>query len=232
MYTDHRTFNERHSALAMRASILDHLKMMPAVAFILMGLVSAFGGWSVVDGAPDNDPKTTVMSTVTQATGILQDRRTPQAVRRRQLIQVVAGHFSFSDMARSSLGYHWRQLTSDQQQRFVQLFTAFLENAYLNKLEDYSGQKIAFVGETSTSPGDSEVNTAVIQSNDDQRIRIDYLLKQDGGDWKVYDVTVDNISIMANYRNQFNRIINEQGFDALLKEMQSKQQELVASLGK
>jgi phospholipid transport system substrate-binding protein len=111
-------------------------------------------------------------------------------------------------------------------------FTAFLENAYLNKLENYSGQKIAFVGETSASSGDSQVNTAVTQPNNNQQIRIDYLLKQDGGDWKVYDVTVDNISIMANYRNQFNRVINEQGFDALLKEMQSKQQDLVTSLGK
>jgi len=231
MPRNHSKSSEQHSVLSMLSSTLD-LKMMPVFAFVLVGLVSTFAGWSVADGAPDNDPKATVMSTVTQATEILQNRRTSQAVRRQQLIHVVAGHFSFSDMARSSLGYHWRQLTSDQQQRFVQLFTAFLENAYLNKLENYSGQKIAFLGETSTGPGDSEVNTAVIQPNNDQRIRIDYLLKQDGGDWKVYDVTVDNISIMANYRNQFNRVINEQGFDALLKEMQSKQQELVASLGK
>src|ERR1700691_2181095 len=202
MPTNYSTFSGRHSLLSMLASTLDHLKMMPVLAVILVGLVSTFGGWSVANGTPDSDPKATVISTVTQATDILQDRRTPQAVRRRQLIQVVAGHFSFSDMARSSLGYHWRQLTSDQQQRFVQLFTAFLENAYLNKLENYSGQKIAFVGETSASPGDSQVNTAVTQPNNNQQIRIDYLLKQDGGDWKVYDVTVDNISIMANYRNK------------------------------
>ena len=72
----------------------------------------------------------------------------------------------------------------------------------------------------------------MIQPDRDQPIRLDYRLKQDGGDWKVYDVTVDNISIMANYRNQFDRVINHQGFDALMKQMQSKQQELVASLGK
>jgi len=209
-----------------------HFRTMPVLAFILVGLVGTLAAPSVARGTPDNDPKTTVMSTVAQATDILKNHQAPQAVRRRELIQTIAGHFDFTDMARSSLGYHWRQLAADQQQRFVRLFTAFLEDAYLNKLENYSGQKIEFVAETSTGPGDSQVSTKVIQPDRDQPIRLDYRLKQDGGDWKVYDVTVDNISIMANYRNQFDRVINHQGFDALMKQMQSKQQELVASLGK
>ncbi len=72
----------------------------------------------------------------------------------------------------------------------------------------------------------------MIQPNGGEPITVDYRLKQDSGAWKVYDVTVDNISITANYRNQFNRVINNQGFDALMKEMQTKQQELIASLGK
>ena len=72
----------------------------------------------------------------------------------------------------------------------------------------------------------------MIQPNGGEPITVDYRLKQDGGAWKVYDVTVDNISITANYRNQFNRVINNQGFDALMKEMQTKQQELIASLGR
>src|SRR5271170_3956207 len=106
MPRNHSKSSEQHSVLSMLSSTLD-LKMMPVFAFVLVGLVSTFAGWSVADGAPDNDPKATVMSTVTQATEILQNRRTSQAVRRQQLIHVVAGHFSFSDMARSSLGYHW-----------------------------------------------------------------------------------------------------------------------------
>ncbi len=63
-------------------------------------------------------------------------------------------------------------------------------------------------------------------------IHLDYQLKQENQDWKVYDVAVDNISITANYRNQFNRVINDQGFDALLSQVKDKQQELMASLGK
>jgi phospholipid transport system substrate-binding protein len=72
----------------------------------------------------------------------------------------------------------------------------------------------------------------VLQPERGQPISLSYRLKQETGDWKVYDVTVDNISITANYRNQFNRVINSQGFDALMNEMRTKQQELIASLGK
>jgi phospholipid transport system substrate-binding protein len=187
---------------------------------------------SVVHGAIGSDAMTTVRGTVSQVLNILNDHQSSQAERRRKLIAVVAGHFDFADMARSSLGVHWRQLTPDQQQRFVRLFTAFMEDAYLNKIEGYSGQKIEFVGETSNGPTDSQVNSRVIQPNGQDPITVDYRLKQDSGAWRVYDVTVDNISITANYRNQFNRVINNQGFDALMKEMQTKQQELIASLGK
>jgi phospholipid transport system substrate-binding protein len=187
---------------------------------------------SVVHGAIGSDAMATVRGTVGRVLNILNDHQSSQAERRRKLIAVVAGHFDFADMARSSLGVHWRQLTPDQQQRFVQLFTAFMEDAYLNKIEGYSGQKIEFVGETSNGPANSQVNSRVIQPNGQDPITVDYRLKQDSGAWRVYDVTVDNISITANYRNQFNRVINNQGFDALMKEMQTKQQELIASLGK
>ncbi len=202
------------------------------VGFVFIIAVCVLNRASVVHGAIGSDAMTTVRGTVSQVLNILSDHQGSREERRRRLIAVVAGHFDFADMARSSLGYHWRQLTPDQQGRFVQLFTAFMEDAYLNKIEGYSGQKIEFVGETSNGPADSQVNSRVIQPNGGEPITVDYRLKQDSGAWKVYDVTVDNISITANYRNQFNRVINNQGFDALMKEMQTKQQELIASLGK
>jgi len=202
------------------------------LGFVLTTAICVLNRASVVHGAIGSDAMTTVKGTVSQVLNILSDHQSSQAERRRKLIAVVAGHFDFADMARSSLGYHWRQLTPDQQQRFVHLFTAFMEDAYLSKIEGYSGQRVEFVGEISNGPGDSQVNSRVIQANGEEPITVDYRLKQDSGAWKVYDVTVDNISITANYRNQFNRVINNQGFEALMKEMQTKQQELIASLGK
>jgi phospholipid transport system substrate-binding protein len=201
------------------------------IALIVAGSTSAFATAEGSEGGP-NKPEALVMGTVTQAIQILGDHQISREARRQRLIHLVAGHFDFADMARSSLGYHWRQLTPDQRQRFVQLFTAFIEDAYLSKLEGYSNQKIKFVDTASNGPGDSEVKTLVVQPNSDGPIRLDYRLKQERGTWKVYDVTVDGISITANYRNQFNHVINSQGFDVLMKKMQSKQQELLASLGK
>jgi len=173
-----------------------------------------------------------VMNTVAQAVEVLADHRMPQEERRQKLIEAVAGHFDFADMARLSLGYHWRQLTPDQQQRFVQLFTDFIEDAYLNKLDEYQGQKIKYLESPALGQDRAEVKTLVIQPNEQEPIHLDYQLKRDGGDWKVYDVTVDNISITANYRNQFNHVINNQGFNALINAMQAKRQELLESLGK
>jgi phospholipid transport system substrate-binding protein len=180
-------------------------------------------------GAVTSDPMGTVKSTVNQVVGVLQDRSAPQEARRERLLQAVAGRFDFADMARQTLGVHWKDLTPGQQQEFVPLFTAFMEDAYLSKIEDYSGQTINFLRQSSDGSGYAQVTTSVTQP-DKQAVRVDYRLKQDGGDWKVYDVAVDDISITANYRNQFNRVINSQGYDALVNTMRSKQQELQNSL--
>ena len=192
-----------------------------AIAIVMTAAVYAHG-------ATGGDPMSMVKSTVSQVIGVLNDKQTPQAERRQRLVQLVAGHFDFSDMARDTLGVHWAQLSPEQRQQFVPLFTSFMEDAYLGKIESYSGQPIEFIRENSNGPNDAEVSSKVKQ--DDQEIRIDYRLKQEGGEWKVYDVTVDDISITANYRNQFNRVINNQGYDALVNAMRTKERELNQSL--
>jgi phospholipid transport system substrate-binding protein len=180
----------------------------------------------------NNDPRAVVKSTVDQAIQILKQRELPQSVRRAKLIDLVQGHFDFNDMSRSALGYHWKELSAQQRQQFAPLFQAFLEDAYLSKIDKYSGQQVRFLGKSSDGNGGAEVKTDIAPQEGAQAVSIVYLLKLENGEWKVYDVTVDNISITANYRNQFNRVINNQGFDALISEMQDKQQELLASLGK
>jgi phospholipid transport system substrate-binding protein len=181
--------------------------------------------------ADQGDAMALVKNTVNQAVDVLKDHQTPTDARRRKLLQIVAGHFDFADMARSSLGAHWRTLKPEQREQFVPLYTAFMEDVYLSKLEGYSGQKIEFLNQSSDGPGYAQVNTRAVNTGGGSPIQINYRLRQEGGDWKVYDVTVEGISITANYRNQFNRVINGEGFDSLMSKMKSKQQELAASLG-
>jgi phospholipid transport system substrate-binding protein len=182
--------------------------------------------------ATTGDPASIVKGTVGQVLQVLSDKQMSQEARQRKVLEIVAGRFDFADMARSSLGYNWKKLSPTQQQQFVPLFTAFMEDAYLNKIDNYSGQQVQYLGQTSALADTAEVKTVVqpVESSDPP-IHINYLLKPSGGEWKVYDVTVDDISITANYRNQFNRMIDEKGFDGLMSAMREKQQELRQSIG-
>ena len=185
---------------------------------------------SSVAHAATDDAMTLVKDTVKNVLGVVQDHRAPEEMRRQRLIQLVSGEIDFADMVRSTMGYHWRQLTAEQRERFVPLFAAFMEDAFVAKVESYSGQKIEFLGETHEGSDFSQVNTQITQPDNSGPTRINYRLRKENAEWKVYDVTVEDISIMANYRNQFNRVINNQGVDVLMNEMQNKQRQLTASL--
>ena len=172
----------------------------------------------------------TVNQVVNTTLPVLRDKHTPLPQRRRQLQTLLERHFDFADMGRIALGYHWRELNATQRSQFSQLFTAFIENAYLSKIQDYTGQDVAVLGQNSEGQGFARVRSQIIQPGK-QPIKVDYLLRDMDGDWRIYDVTVDAISIVANYRNQFNRVINDQGFDKLMADMRAKQQQLQASMG-
>ena len=161
---------------------------------------------------------------------IMANKSAPVQERRRQLREAIENEFDFTEMSKSALGYHWRTLNGNQRSQFTQLFTAFIEDAYLSKIQDYSGQQVQFQGQSPLGQGYSQINTVIVQPGKSP-IAVNYLLLQKAGSWKIYDVTVDAISIIANYRNQFNRVINEKGFDQLMADLQAKQQELASLLG-
>ena len=175
-------------------------------------------------------PMATTRAFVDQAVQILRDKGTPVVQRRRQLKAILEPRMDFKEMSRSALGYHWRSITPEQRDQFTALFTSFIEDAYLSKIQDYSGQKVEYLKENSLGEGYSRVDTAIVQPGK-QPLKVAYMLEQKGGEWLVYDVTVDNISIIANYRNQFNRVINDQGFDKLMADLRAKQRELASLVG-
>ncbi|HXW85135.1 MAG TPA: ABC transporter substrate-binding protein [Candidatus Binataceae bacterium] len=178
-----------------------------------------------------DDPMTVVKTVMNQALPILRDKSTPLPQRQDKLRQIVENNFDFGEMSRSALGPHWRTLSDAQKSQFVPVFTTFIEDSYLSKVNDYTNQQIQFVRQTNDGPQYAQVFTNVVQPGQDNNLAINYRLLNNGSDWKIYDVTVQNISIIANYRNQFNRVINNQGFDQLLSDLKNKQQALAASLG-
>jgi phospholipid transport system substrate-binding protein len=184
----------------------------------------------VVPARADDSPMAVVQGTVNQALDVLRDKQTPLAQRQEKLRQIVANTFDFTEMAKSALGYHWKQLTPEQQQEFTNVFISFIEDSYLSKINDYRGQQVSFLRVVNLGPDEAQVNTDIISPNKEP-IHVNYRLVKKDGTWKIYDVTVDAISIIANYRNQFNRIMNSQGYDTLIKDLKSKQAALAASLG-
>jgi len=177
-----------------------------------------------------DEPMTVVKTTVNQALEVLQDKSAPLAQRQDKLRQIVAQTFDFTEMARSALGYHWKEITPAQQQEFTNAFIAFIEDSYLSKINEYRGQQVSFLKSTSDGPQYAQVSTDIIEPDGKDTIHVNYRLLQSGDTWKIYDVTVDAISIIANYRNQFNRVMNNSGYDTLISDLKSKQAALAASL--
>jgi phospholipid transport system substrate-binding protein len=173
-----------------------------------------------------DDPMAAVKGTVDQVLSIVQDPAYKSATteRREKLREIILPHFDFSAMARSAMGYHWRTLSQTQRDQFVHVFTDLLAASYMGKIEGYKGQKIIYVKETQ-SGDDAQVNTNIVQPGGDA-ISVNYRLNQSGGTWKVYDVLVDAISLVGNYRNQFNRIMNNKGYDTLINAIKQKVQSI------
>lgn len=205
------------------------------LARLLAGIVvmGAVLGSSARIAQADPGAMMVTRSMVERALQILRDKNTPIAERRRELKATLEPRMDFNEMSRSALGYHWRSLTPQQRADFTRVFTAFIEDAYLSKIQDYAGQRVEFVKQTPLGEGYSQIDTDIIQPGNAPPLRVAYLLERTGGsdDWKVYDVTVDNISIIANYRNQFNRVMNDQGFDKLMSDLRAKQKELATLVG-
>lgn len=171
-------------------------------------------------GAPTEQLRTTVEKVLT----ILQDPGIKSEGGKRdrngQLRQVIFPRFDFTEMAKRSLGSHWRQRTPQEQQEFVKIFADLLGKSYVDKIESYGGEKIVYTREVQDE-NYAEVDTRIFAKKG-ENLSITYKLHDTNGDWKVYDVVIDHISLINNYRSQFNRILSTGSFDDLIKRLQEK----------
>lgn len=144
-----------------------------------------------------------------------------QKERRRQLVkQIVDRHFDYREMAKRSLGSAWNKLNNSQRDEFVRLFAELLEASYSDKIDRYAKRvKVDYTGET-LDDGYAEVRTIVVRPND--RIPLTYRLYNASGNWMVYDVVIEGVSLVSNYRSQFNRVIHESSYAELVRRLRSK----------
>ena len=144
-----------------------------------------------------------------------------------RLREVVFPLFNFPEMARRSLGFHWRRLSPVERQEFVTLFTNLLERSYAGKIDLYDGEIVIFTGEA-VEDNYARVDTKIISKRGEE-YSIDYKLLRTNGDWRIYDVVVEHISLVNNYRSQFNRVIANSSYENLIKKINIKLKELEGS---
>ena len=148
-----------------------------------------------------------------------------QKDRRATVRQIANEIFDFSETARRSLARHWAGRTQAERDEFVQLFSDLLERSYISKIELYGGEKIGFVGDT--IDGDGALVRSKLITKQGTDIPIDYRMHRRGDKWLVYDVVIEGVSLIANYRTQFNKIITTSSFQELVKKMKTKQEEFL-----
>ncbi len=189
-----------------------YLWLVLLLGFTLVGLAHAGEPLDVVKGAADRavqilkDPKL-----------LSKDKKKERVDRLREAVEPI---FDFEEMAKRSLGPHWRRRTPAEQQEFVKLFQEFMEKVYSDKLDLYEGEKIVF-GKETIDQDFAQVESSII-NNKGETISIIYKLRRADTKWKVYDAVVENISFINNYRSQFDRVIKSSSYEELVKRLREK----------
>ncbi len=189
-------------------------------ALVLMPVVAGEAG----AGAPTDQ----LRNNVDRVLRLVSDRvlkepgRTKE--RRKEVRKIADDFFAFDETAKRSLGRHWRDRTPAERQEFVQLFSDLLERSYLTKIELYGGEKIQYVGET--IDGDQATVKTKILTKQESEIPVDYRMMKRGEKWVVYDVVIEGVSLISNYRTQFNKIIQTSSYQELVRKIKAKDSEL------
>jgi len=169
-------------------------------------------------------PLDLVKASVSRVLAIVQSPRivvSDGGQRRTDIRRVAQGLFDFNEMARLTLAQHWKDRSAQGQEEFVPLFTDLLERSYLTTIENYAGEKIAFL-EESVSGLYAKVRSRITTERRAE-MSIEYRLLESGARWAVYDVVLDGVSLVSNYRSQFNSIIRTSSFADLLAKLRNKQ---------
>jgi phospholipid transport system substrate-binding protein len=194
---------------------------MRAAAMALVVVMTAAGA------AQAMTPTETVQQRVAEAVQILSQppRSTPDGAeeRRVEIRRVADGLFDFTEMSKRTLGRHWADRSAAEREEFVRLFTDLMARAYLGKLDRYAGEAITYVGER-VDGGQASVQSRVVTAKKTE-VPIEYRLHRVGERWAAYDVLVENVSLVATYRSQFDRVIQSGGFADLLKRLRDKDKE-------
>jgi phospholipid transport system substrate-binding protein len=194
-----------------------------AAGALLMVVVCAHDAWA-------DSPSDQLRAQIERVVKTVEDpelKKDSKAKERRTAVRKIADDiFDFNETAKRSLARHWLQRTPAERKEFVDLFANLLERSYISKIELYNGERISYLGET--VEGDQATVRTKIVTKQGTEIPVEYkMLRTPNDRWLVYDVVIEGVSLVANYRTQFNKIIQTSSYQELVKKMKTKQAEFL-----
>lgn len=209
--------------------LLSHLlgDTATAILFPIQRIVQfAIVGFLIFAGTPSlaaESPTEVVRATLTEVFRILEDPKLKDPAklmsRRRMLEEVIARRFDYTEMSKRTLASHWTPLTNEQRAEFVDLFKNFLSDRYAGKIEGYSGEKVQYLSERLEGQY-AEVRTKLVSSK--VEIPMDYRLTNKADHWYAYDIIADGVSLVKNYRSQFEKIIRADSYEELVRRLRER----------
>ncbi len=204
----------------MKATLLQILLCQVLLGCCIMGTAGA---------AEVADPTVVVKETIDEVMRLVTDEELNKpeklSCRRMLLEEAIGRHFSFSEMAKRSLAAHWKSRSDEERQEFVRLFQSLLSKTYAGKIENYSGEEVRYL-KARRKNSYAEVQTKIISPKTEVSLDYRLLLKDDM--WWVYDVVVNGVSLVKNYRSQFARILHRSSYEDLVTTLREKSSEITA----
>ena len=196
-----------------------------AQALLLALVLSAVTASPAAAGAPSDQLKAQIDRVLKTLDDPELKKEGKERDRRAAVRKIANDIFDFGETARRSLGRHWQPRTAAERDEFVELFADLLERSYISKVELYGGEKIQYLGDT-IEADQAKVQTKLLTKGGNE-IPIEYRMHRKGDRWLVYDVVIEGVSLIANYRTQFNKIIQTASYAELIRRMKSKQAEVL-----
>jgi phospholipid transport system substrate-binding protein len=167
-----------------------------------------------------NDPRQVVESLTDPVLDILADEKLSTDEKKQRIEDLVEEYVDFEILSRLVLARNWSKFSPEQQKEFMTEFKKHLSLTYGKNIENYRNERVEVIGDREEARGDHTVKTKVLRGGED--FAVDYRLRERDGRWKIIDIIVENVSLVANYRAQFQGIVSDGGPEALLKALHEK----------
>jgi phospholipid transport system substrate-binding protein len=168
-------------------------------------------------------PMQTVQTAVDAILGIVTDPELDKEKKRPKMRAIINERFDFRAMSQRTLATNWKKASEEEQQRFVELFAMLIQNSYIGKVEAYTSETVEYPAEDIKGRL-AVVETLIITSS--KEIPVDYKLYEKNGEWLVYDVIIEGVSLISSYRSSYREIVKKDGFSGLFARMEEKLKEL------